>query len=124
MLALRSPQEVYRRVEFDARIAGANPRELVLVCFEQLNAALGRALHAAAAGDNAAKSEAITRALSAIAALLLGIDPAARIAPVLRQFYQAARQALLGCALDFRPAVLERWRGDFAEIGRSLALAE
>ena len=63
MLALRSPQEVYRRVEFDARIAGANPRELVLVCFEQLNAALGRALHAAAAGDNAAKSAALTRAL-------------------------------------------------------------
>ena len=123
MLALRSPQEVYRRVEFDARVIGADPRQLVLVCYEQFDDALARALHAAAAGDNAAKSKALTRALTAVSALQMGIDPAADVAPALGQFYGAARQALLGCAPQFKPAVIRRLREDFSEISQSLKIA-
>ena len=123
MLALHSPSEAYRRVEFDARVIGADPRQLVLVCYEQLDAALGRALHAAAAGDNGRKSAALTRALTAISALQLGIDPAAAIAPTLGQFYGSARQTLLDCAVAFSPSAIERLRDDFAEVARSLGKA-
>ena len=120
MRALHSPSEAYRRVEFDARVIGADPRQLVLVCYEQLDAALARALHAAAAGDNRAKSEALTRALTAISALQLGVDPTAEIAPALSQFYGAARKVLLDCALHFDPAALKQIRRDFFEISQSL----
>lgn len=123
MLALHTPAEAYRRVEFDARVIGADPRQLVLVCYDQLSEALRRTLHAAAVGNRSEKSAALTRALTAVAALQLGIDPAAAIAPTLNQFYGAARQALLDCALDFKPEVIERLRGDFAEIAGSLAKA-
>ena len=123
MLTQRSPHDAYRRVEFDARVIGASSDQLVLVCYEQLGAALARALHAAAAGDNREKSAALTRALTAIAALQMGIDPVAGIAPVLGQFYGAARAAVLDCAIEFRPEVLTRLRADFAEIARSFAAA-
>lgn len=124
MHALRSPHEAYRRVEFDARVVGADPRQLVLVCYDQLTGALGRALHGARSGDNRLKSEALTRALAAIAALQMGIDPAAPIASVLTQFYGAARRALLDCVLDFDPEVVERLQKDFTEIRNSLEQAE
>ena len=75
MLA-RNPQEAYRRVDFDARIAGADSRQLVALCYEQLTTALGTALFAAQTGDNRLKSQSLTRALSAITALQLGISSA------------------------------------------------
>ena len=43
MLMLRSPHEAYRKVDFDARVAGATPQQLVALCYEQLIAALGTA---------------------------------------------------------------------------------
>ena len=123
MYALRSPQEAYRKVDFDARVVGADPRQLVVLCYEQLTGALSRALHAASLGDNRAKSEALTRALAAITALQMGIDPAAPVASALGHFYAAARQALLDCVLDFQPRTVEQLRGDFAEIAGALAKA-
>ena len=124
MHALRSPHEAYRQVEFDARVAGANPRQLVLVCYDQLTGALGRAIHAARSGDNRLKSEALTRALAAVAALQMGIDPGAPIASVLTQFYGSARRALLDCVLNFDPQVVEQLQKDFSEIRNSLDQAE
>lgn len=124
MHPLRNPAHAYRRVDFDARVAGADPRELVLVCYEQLGQALIRAVRADAAGDNQAKSEALTRALAAIAALQLGIDPGAAAAPALGQFYAAARRTMLDCVLDFDAAAINRLSVDIADIARALAGAE
>ena len=72
MLALRNPQEAYRRVDFDARIEGASPAQLVALCFEQAEAALASALFAHEAGNNHTKSQALTKALAAITALQFG----------------------------------------------------
>ena len=72
MLALRNPADAYRRVDFDARVAGSDAKSLVLICYETLDIALASAIHAAARGDNPGKSAAITRAMSAITALQLG----------------------------------------------------
>ena len=69
MLATRSPHEAYRRVDFDARVAGADPGQLVTLCYEQLISALGTAVYANGLGDNLLKSQSLTRALSAITAL-------------------------------------------------------
>lgn len=123
MLLQRSPQEAYRQVDFDARVAGADSRALVALCFEQLHAALGSALWAEEQGDAALKSRSLTRALAALTALQMGIDPAAPLAPELVQLYRAARATLLDCAPHFDALAVRAIRNDFAEVGRSLIAA-
>ena len=120
MLALHSPREAYRRVEFDARVTGAKPAELVLVCFEQFGAALARAQSAAASGDNLLKSQSLTRALSALTALQLGIDQRQPLAPALDQFYAAARRTVLDSVLRFDRDALAAVDRDMADIAAAL----
>ena len=120
MHALHSPSEAYRRVEFDARVTGARPAELVLVCFEQFAGALVRAQSAATSGDNLLKSQSLTRALAAITALQLGIDQRQPLAPVLDQFYAAARRTVLDCVLKFDSAALAAVGRDMTDIATAL----
>jgi flagellin-specific chaperone FliS len=120
MLALRNPHEAYRRVDFDARIEGADPAQLVSLCYEQASAALASALFANGAGDNMGKSQAITRALAAITALQLGIRGEGGVADALRQFYGAARRTLLDCAVQFDAERVAAIREDMLDIGGAL----
>ncbi len=120
MHALLSPHEAYRRVEFDARVTGARPAELVLVCFEQFTGALARAQSAAAGGDNLLKSQSLTRALAALTALQLGIDQRQPLAPVLDQFYAAARRTVLNSVLKFDADALAAVDRDMADIAAAL----
>lgn len=123
MQRARSPQEAYRQVDFDARVAGADGRALVALCFEQLHAALGSALWADAQGDAGLKSRSLTRALAALTALQLGIDPAAPLAKPLGQLYGAARTSLLDCVPQFDARVIGRIRQDFADVAHGLSSA-
>lgn len=120
MLALRSPHEAYRKVDFDARVAGADPRQLVALCYEQLISALGTAIFAHNAQDNRLKSQSLTRALSALTALQMGVDAQAGMAPALIQLYEAARRAVLDSVPACDPATLGRVRQDFIDISRAL----
>jgi len=120
MLARRTPDSVYRRVDFDARVGGADPMELVGLCYEHLIAAIGSALFAHERHDNAAKSQALTRAVSAITALQLGVKGTQGVAAALLQFYQAAKSALLDSVLNFDPTRLGEVRADLLEIASAL----
>ncbi|WP_156842487.1 flagellar export chaperone FliS [Novosphingobium aquimarinum] len=120
MLAQLSPHEAYRRIDFDARVQGANPAELVHLCYEHLIGALGTAIHASSLGDNTLKSRSLTRALTAITALQLGVSGESGIAGALRQLYDGARREILDAATRFDPGKLETVRRDFEEIGRAL----
>jgi len=121
MLARHTPQDAYRRVDFDARVHGCDPAELVGLCYEHLIGSLGSALYAHERGDNAAKSQALTRAMSALTALQLGVSGEAGVALALRQFYQAVRGSLLDSVLAFKPARIAEIRQDFTEIAAALA---
>jgi len=120
MQPFRSPQEAYRRVDFDARVAGADSRQLVALCYEQLTGALGSALYAAESGDNYLKSRSLTRALSALTALTMGIDAGQPMAPALNQLYESARRAVLDSVLAFNSGEIGTIRNDFIEIGRAI----
>ena len=120
MLLQQSPHEAYRRVDFDARVNGAKPVELVHVCYDHLIGALGTAIHAHGSGDNGLKSRSLTRALTAITALQMGISNQHEISGALTQFYAAARRTILDAALDFDPRRIETVRNDFADIGRAM----
>lgn len=121
MLVMTSPQEAYRRVDFDARVSGAGPAELVHLCFEHLVSALGTAVHADRRGDNCLKSRSMTRALTAITALQMGITEGGNgLAGALGQLYEAARRTILDSALAFDATRISTVREDFAEIGTAL----
>ena len=121
MLALRNPSEAYRRVDFDARVEGADPRTLVMLCYESLVSSLGTALFAHDRGDNRAKSAALTRAVSALTALLLGIEGQEGISAHLRAFYEAARRRVLDNVIAFAPEQIAQGREDIREIAAALS---
>jgi flagellar protein FliS len=123
MLALRSPHEAYRRVDFDARVAGADAGQLVTLCYEQLIGALGSALFAQGRGDNLLKSQSLTRALSAVTALQLGVSGSEGVAAALRQLYEGTRRSILDSALNFDAETLGRIRDDFIDISRAMSAA-
>lgn len=120
MLARRSPGEAYRRIDFDARVSGADPRELVRLCYEQLIGSLGSAIMAASRADNQAKSQALTRALSALMALQMGVTGDDPVAGALLHLYAAARRAVLDSVITFDADKLGQVRQDFIEIAETL----
>jgi flagellin-specific chaperone FliS len=121
MLAFTDPREAYRRSEIDARVhGGADPADLVLLCMEQAISSLGLALIAHERNDRAGRSKALTRALSAVTALDMGVDRDAPLADALLQLYGAARKAILDSVLAFDAEVLGRVRQDFIEIAAAL----
>lgn len=114
------PSEAYRRVDFDARVRGADSRQLVDLCLEQVVGSIGRALHAQVRSDNSAKSAALTRAISALTALQMGIDMTNSTAQSLAHLYQSARNAILDCVTRFDAARLRTIRQDFTEIREAM----
>ncbi|MGV2497338.1 flagellar protein FliS [Pelagerythrobacter aerophilus] len=124
MLALTDPHEAYRRSSLDARVQGGDSAALVQLCLEQAIASLGSALFAQERGDPMLRSKALTRALTAITALEMGVDREAPLAEALLQVYGAARQAVLGSVIDFHADLLASVRQDFLEIEAALRGAE
>ena len=120
MLNSRSPHEAYRRVDFDARVEGANPGELVRLCYEQLTGALGTAIYAHEHEDNRLKSQSLTRWLAAITALQLGVDNTNQISSALNHLYQAARRTILDASVTFDVAKLSSVRQDFLDIAQAM----
>jgi|SRR5688572_14604096 len=121
MLACTDPREAYRRSEIDARIeGGADPADLVRLCCEQVIGGLGLAIIASERKDPAARSKALTRALSAVTALDMGVDRSAPLADALLQLYGAARKAILDSVVSFDTELLGRVRQDFVEVARAL----
>ncbi len=77
-------------------------------------------LHAHAIGDNGLKSRSLTRALTAITALQMGVSGSDGVASALNQLYEAARRTVLDNAVQFDSARIETLRADFLEIGHAL----
>ena len=120
MLASTDPHEAYRRSAFDARVQSGDTAALVLLCLEQAIAGLGGALLANERGDPAARSKALTRALTAVTALEMGVDRSAPLANSLLLVYGGARRAVLDSVVNFDPAVLSPVRQDLLEIEAAL----
>ena len=123
MLGARSAADTYRTIDYDARVAGSSPQDLVIVSYEYFVAALDAAIFAHEAHNNAHKSAALTRALAMLTALQLGIDPGHALAPPLARLYESARRAVLDSVVRFDAPALRRVRADFAEISRAFVAA-
>ncbi len=121
MIALaRSAADTYRSVDFDARVNGATSADLTDICFEQFLVSMGRAMHAHKAHDPAGRSNALSRAVSCLLALEMGIAGQDGIAATLRELYARARASVLASVLEWDEPTLIRIRDDFAEIRAAL----
>ena len=116
MLASNDPYDAYQRVEFDAWVKGASSADLVHICFDQLIISLNTAILANERQDGRLKSRAITRAVTALIALEMGVDRDHEMAGVLTEFYGAARKSILGSSVKFDRDVLSDMRDDFSEM--------
>lgn len=123
MLALTDPHVAYRVSEIDARLDGAKPADLVTFCLGQVILGLGSAISAHERDSYAARSKSLTRALTALTALEMGVDRSAPLADALLQVYGAARLALLDSAVAFNPDQLAAVRADFVDILGALSTA-
>ncbi len=121
MLMLRSPQETYRRIDFDARVEASDSADLVALCFEQVIAALGTAIFAHDRKDTALRGQTLTRALSAVMALRLGVSGDGGVSDALHQLYEGAGRTILDCVMDFDALALSRTRDDLREVAAALA---
>lgn len=126
MLAMRNtPADTYRRIEFDARVSGADQKQLVTLLIEELNAALQSALFAHENALNQRKSAAMTRAITVLTTLELGVasDAPGSIGASLLQFYRAAKRTILDSVVSFDPEAITRMHGDFEDIRKSFVQA-
>jgi len=68
-------------------------------------------------------SSPLTRGLSAITALQLGVSGEDTTAKALRHLYEATRRAILDSAIQFDGEILATIRKDFIEISRAMNIA-
>lgn len=120
MLKPANPSEAYRKVAFDACVAGSKGPELVRLCIEDVGAALGQSLWAHANGREDIRRSALVRAQNGLAALRVGVDRKNPLGPALLTLYDAMASTVTACRFRFDPAAIRRVRDDLSDIARAM----
>lgn len=120
MLKPVDPEEAYRKVAFDARVAGSSGPDLVRLCLDEVEAALSRALWADARSLVDMRREALARAQAGISALSLGVDKGSSLGPALLTLYGAMASTVTASRFRFDAAAIGRVRADLAEIRQAM----
>lgn len=123
MLAISDPRAAYLQSDFDARLKGSRPQDIVLFCLGEVVASLGAVILAEERRDPAARSKALTRGVTALTALEIGVDRDAPIAESLLQFFGSAKSVLLDSVRRIDVEKIETLRADVVEIRNALAMA-
>ncbi len=116
MLSCCKPNEAYRQTHFEARLLGSSREELVLFCLEDLLDNLRHLELADSREDRAGRSRKITRCVTALTALELGIDRNAEMGAPLAQFYGSAKSILLDSIRQTDLRAIAALKTDFSEI--------
>jgi len=123
MLAVSDPGLAYRRSSFEARLLAASPQDMVIMCLDDLLTNLVRFEQADLRDDREARSSALTRCITSLTALEMGVDRAAPLGETLLQFYAAGKSALLGMVVSVEVRRLRAIKSDFEEIRSSFRKA-
>jgi len=121
MLARTKPRDAYREADFDARLMGSSRENLVLFCIEDFIQTLGALEFAETRGDRAARSRSLTRAITALTALELGVDRTAPMADSLLHFYGGAKLLLLDSIREIDLSRIAELRQDFRDVAVAFA---
>ncbi|KWV94102.1 flagellar protein FliS [Erythrobacter sp. AP23] len=124
MLARAQPRDAYRQSNFDARLMASGREDLVLICLDDLIENLGVLQIAESRKDRAVRSRTLTRCVTALTALEMGIDRDAELATSLLQFYGAAKSLLLDSISAVDLHKIAQLREDMAEIASAFRAAK
>ncbi|MCR2832793.1 flagellar protein FliS [Parerythrobacter lacustris] len=119
MLQTLDPAKAYRMVDFDARVGGLAGPDLVRLCFEEIDAALDRALWAHDRQRTELRYKSLERAQLGVSALLLGLDRSHPAAASLDTFYRSLVTRLMASRRAFDPADVAEVRRDMADVRQS-----
>jgi len=123
MLHRPGPAEAYRRVEIDAYIVGGEAAQMTRLCLAETIGALNRALYFDSKADGEARVNCLTKALSCIQALKLGVDRTQPLAEALLVVYGNAVGRLTRNMRIFDARAISALRQDFLEIEQAFAEA-
>ena len=123
VLTALNPGQAYRKCSFDARLLAASPQDMVLMCLDDFLANLVRFERAELRDDREVRSRALTRCITSLTALEMGVDRSAPVGDVLANFYASAKSALLTMVVHVKPMTLRRIKEDFEEIRASFRSA-
>lgn len=115
-----NPGEAYRKVAFDACVAGSSGPALVRLCIEDVRAALDQALWADANARADIRRNALARAQNGLAALRLGVDPESSLATALLTFYDSMARSVTASQFSFDRAGIEAVRTDIDDVARAI----
>ncbi|MFB0613822.1 flagellar protein FliS [Aurantiacibacter poecillastricola] len=124
MLKRIDPATAYKRVDFEAYVAGSDAKGLVRVCFEDIGAALERALWADGQARTDIRHNALQRAQMGLLTLLSGLDMAQPVSKSLEVFYRSMVSRVTNAMRYFDPTAIAMTRDDLADIRRSLFPAD
>lgn len=124
MLARARPGDAYRESNFDVRLLASGRDDLVLICLDDLIENLGVLEIAESRGDRTARSRTLTRCVTALTALEMGIDREAELAASLTQFYGAAKGLLLDSIRVIDLQKIGELRADLREIATAFRAAK
>ncbi len=120
MLQRANPSEAYRKVAFDACVAGSKGPELVRLCLDDVQAALGQALWGEENSRVDVRRSALARAQSGLAALRFGVDQANPLGPALVTLYDAMAATVTANRCRFDAAAIGRVRADVADVSKAM----
>ncbi len=123
MLASSEPRAAYQQSNFDARVHGGSPQDIVVYCLDELALTLGMLRQADQRGNRAGRSAAITRAIAILTALEMGVDRENELAASLLHFYEGSRRLLLGSIAITQTEAVATLREDVIEIRDALKMA-
>ncbi len=123
MLSCPKPNEAYRQSSFEARLLGSSRNDLIIFCLEDFLENLVSLELADARGDSAGRSRAITRSITALTALELGLDRQAALSDSLAHLYSSAKNVLLNSVRHTDKANIAAIKRDFSEIAEAFRKA-
>ena len=120
MLKPANPSEAYRKVAFDACVAGSKGPELVRLCIEDVGAALGQAVWADSNDRAEIRRNALARAQSGLVAMRMGVDRKNPLGPALLTLYEAMSSSVTASRFRFDAAAIGRVRADLDDVARAM----
>ena len=120
MLKRVDPASAYKRVNFEAYVAGADSDRLLRVCFDDTGASLDRALWAFDNHRPDIRRGALERAQMGLLTLLSGLDMDQPISRSLEVFYRSMLARVTNATKHFDRTAIEMTRDDLADIASSL----
>lgn len=114
------PAAAYKRVDFEALVSASDADGLVRVCFDDVGAALDRALWADRNQRMDIRRSALQRAQMGLLTLLSGLDMGQPVSRSLDVFYRSMLARVTNGQKHFDRTAIEMTRDDLADIAKSI----